>query len=70
MPGKALYKIMKDEKSLTTLSEMIYLKKAQLKNPQSKADKKSFLEVFLSSSLNEEYLNHNPLCVILVIISP
>jgi hypothetical protein len=42
MPGKALYKIMKDEKSLTTLSEMIYLKKAQLKIHKAKPIKKVF----------------------------
>ena len=34
------------------------------------AHKKTFFVVFLSSLINEEYLNHNPLCVILVIISP
>ena len=37
-----LYKIMKDEKSLTTLSKMIYLKKAQRKIHKAKPIKKVF----------------------------
>tara|TARA_B100000686_G_C15893696_1_gene526872 strand:- start:330 stop:455 length:126 start_codon:yes stop_codon:yes gene_type:complete len=41
-----------------------------MKKPLRIADSKSFLDVFLSSLLNEEYLNHKPLCVILVIITP
>ena len=61
----------KDGKILTILSRSDLFEEIPMKNPQISADNNHFVKkFFLSSLFNEEYSNHKPLCVILVIFSP